>query len=73
MGRIAGIFTIILVLVVLIFSSCNRDITRTERGVEAPAGSDAHGTTDPRRVPSLGHPDTGPWTGTFPDTAPGGH
>jgi hypothetical protein len=53
--------------------SCNRDITRTQRGVEAPAGREAQETTDPRRVPAPAHPDTGPWTGTTPETAPGGY
>lgn len=71
MKRIVG--GILLTLVIGFYSSCNRDVSRTERGVEAPAGRDAQGTVDPAEVPAPAHPDLGPWTGTTPETAPGGY
>ncbi|MFN6945241.1 MAG: hypothetical protein ACK4ND_09855 [Cytophagaceae bacterium] len=65
--------TFCLFALLLAFTACNQDITRTDRGVEAPAGRDAQDQQDHRRVPVPGHPDNGTRETPQPEPAPGGY
>ncbi|MFN6945240.1 MAG: hypothetical protein ACK4ND_09850 [Cytophagaceae bacterium] len=63
----------IVTIFILAGTACNRDVAQTQHGQDLPAGRDPQTVEDHQSDPTPGLPQTGPWTGTFPEGAPGGY